>query len=127
MGLVARFVISSKHLPLAAWLGNVHSRTHTCTRETTRALRGKSWAAQSAPGILTHLIQSIISRGTFSPSVLLPSTDPPFIPFQPLSTTTQLSDLFYVRWPHRHTHFRVNTCSCMGVYRFSSLERALYR
>lgn len=36
------------------------------------ALSSQSWAEKSAGRILTLLIQSIISRGTFSPSVLLP-------------------------------------------------------
>lgn len=36
------------------------------------ALRGKTLAAQSTGGILTRLIQSIICRGTSSPSALLP-------------------------------------------------------
>ena len=71
---------------------NVHNRTLVRTRvhvdvrcgarARREALRGKSSAAQSAAGILTHLIQSIIFRGTFSPSVLLPGNgggiaDPP--------------------------------------------------
>lgn len=38
------------------------------------ALRGKTLAVQSAGGILTRLIQSIICRGTSSPSALLPDS-----------------------------------------------------
>lgn len=89
-------------------LYNVHSRGRPPILARVRRGEAERFAAQSAPGILTHLIQSIISRGTFSPSVLLPT---PIVPFQPLPNSSPPPDsrisFMYAVAP---THFHVNTC-----------------
>lgn len=136
---------------------NVHNRTLVRTRvhvdvrcgarARREALRGKSSAAQSAAGILTHLIQSIIFRGTFSPSVLLPGNggggiaDPSSSLFNlsrdlvPATLTLEISFTCVVTdvhtsvrtYMHRERSARTLSVNTTLIDMYSSLQRALYR
>lgn len=100
-GLVARFVISSKHLPLAAWLRyrgacTGHPYLHAWD-ELGRAIRTRN---TNSPNTINYFPRNILSFCFTS------NYRPPIVPFQPLSTDLtrphHLGSLLCT-WPH-HTH-----------------------